>query len=203
MTRARLARLANGAARPARRFYSEGSQTISSELRRPGRRRRAMSDDSRTTPPRTTSASACVQSPPSRRRKSAERPFHKDVVHNLTKVTHDRPPLAPDLESFQRHSKRGTIGVEDVLLAARKNDTTKALIAEHVDELAASKHSADEATLRPPLTRTRPTIRRRKSQTQHSSSSCSLNLEPPAAIRRTLSRWAPRGAAWHAARRGP
>ena len=71
----------------------------------------------------------------------AERPFHKDVVHNLTKVTHDwiTRSLAPDLESFQRHSKRGTIGVEDVLLAARKNDTTKALIAEHVDELAASK----------------------------------------------------------------
>ena len=70
-----------------------------------------------------------------------ERPFHKDVVHNLTKVTHDwiTRSLAPDLESFQRHSKRGTIGVEDVLLAARKNDTTKALIAEHVDELAASK----------------------------------------------------------------
>ena len=59
----------------------------------------------------------------------------------LTAATHDwiTRSLAPDLESFQRHSKRGTIGVEDVLLAARKNATTKALIAEHVDEIAASK----------------------------------------------------------------
>ena len=71
----------------------------------------------------------------------AERPFAKEVVKELTKVTHDwiTRSLAPDLESFQRHSKRGTIGVEDVQLAARKNPVTKALIAEHVDELAASK----------------------------------------------------------------
>ena len=71
----------------------------------------------------------------------AERPFHKDVVHNLTKVTHDwiTRSLAPDLESFQRHSKRGTIGVEDVQLAARKNPVTKSLIADHVDDIAASK----------------------------------------------------------------
>ena len=93
------------------------------------------------TPRRTTFASAFAQSPPSRRHRKTRSGLHKDVVHNLTKVTHDwiTRSLAPDLESFQRHSKRGTIGVEDVLLAARKNDTTKVLIAEHVDELAASK----------------------------------------------------------------
>ena len=71
----------------------------------------------------------------------AERPFATAVVHQLTAITHDwiTRALAPDLEAFQRHSKRGTIGVEDVQLAARKNETTKAMLGEFVEELAAAK----------------------------------------------------------------
>ena len=47
--------------------------------------------------------------------------------------------LAPDLEAFMRHSKRNTIGVEDVQLAARKNPRTKAIIAKEVQRLKALK----------------------------------------------------------------
>mmetsp|Transcript_7476 Transcript_7476/g.14956 ORF Transcript_7476/g.14956 Transcript_7476/m.14956 type:complete len:134 (+) Transcript_7476:1-402(+) len=43
--------------------------------------------------------------------------------------------LAPDLEAFMRHSKRSTIGVEDVQLAARKNARTKALIIDEANRL--------------------------------------------------------------------
>ena len=43
--------------------------------------------------------------------------------------------LAPDLEAFMRHSKRSTIGVEDVQLAARKNARTKALIIDEAERI--------------------------------------------------------------------
>ena len=36
--------------------------------------------------------------------------------------------LAPDLEAFARHAKRSKIGVDDVLLASRKNEVTHALM---------------------------------------------------------------------------
>ena len=38
-----------------------------------------------------------------------------------------------------RHSKRNTIGAEDVQLAARKNPRTKAIIAEEIQRLKALK----------------------------------------------------------------
>ena len=43
--------------------------------------------------------------------------------------------LAPDLEAFQRHSKRSQIGPEDVLLAGRKNETTHQLLVNEAERL--------------------------------------------------------------------
>jgi len=56
--------------------------------------------------------------------------------------------LAPDLEAFMRHSKRSTIGVEDVQLAARKNVRTKALINEECQQLKAVKQKTKETKAR-------------------------------------------------------
>lgn len=53
--------------------------------------------------------------------------------------------LAPDLEAFQKHSKRSVIAADDVLLAARKNEATHALLCEEADRLrdsAAAKKNA-------------------------------------------------------------
>lgn len=47
--------------------------------------------------------------------------------------------LAPDLEAFARHGNRATIGVADVLLAARKNDTTHMLIEREADRIRPEK----------------------------------------------------------------
>ena len=55
--------------------------------------------------------------------------------------------LAPDLEAFMRHSKRSTIGVEDVQLSARKNARTKAFIDEEARRLRSRKTETGE-TLR-------------------------------------------------------
>ena len=66
-------------------------------------------------------------------------PLSEEVVKELTALVWDwtTTALAPDLEAFMRHSKRNTIGVEDVQLAARKNPRTKAIIAEEVQRLKA------------------------------------------------------------------
>ena len=53
--------------------------------------------------------------------------------------------LAPDLQAFMRHSKRSTIGVEDVQLAARKNERTKKLIDEEAQRLKDNKLALREA----------------------------------------------------------
>ena len=65
----------------------------------------------------------------------------KDAAHAMVDLVWDwtTTALAPDLEAFMRHSKRNTIGVEDVQLAARKNPRTKAIIAEEVQRLKALK----------------------------------------------------------------
>ena len=65
----------------------------------------------------------------------------KDAAHAVVDLVWDwtTTALAPDLEAFMRHSKRNTIGVEDVQLAARKNPRTKAIIAEEVQRLKALK----------------------------------------------------------------
>lgn len=47
--------------------------------------------------------------------------------------------LAPDLEAFARHGNRATIGVSDVVLAARKNDTTHMLIEREAERLRPEK----------------------------------------------------------------
>jgi hypothetical protein len=36
--------------------------------------------------------------------------------------------LAVDLEHFMKHAKRSTVAIEDVMLAARKNEQTRKLI---------------------------------------------------------------------------
>ena len=56
--------------------------------------------------------------------------------------------LAPDLEAFMRHSKRSTIGVEDVQLTARKNARTKAFIDEEARRLKEVRQAAREAKAR-------------------------------------------------------
>ena len=63
-----------------------------------------------------------------------ERPSQLPVTpafaQHLTELSHSwvTTALAPDLEAFMRHSKRSTVGPEDVVLAARKNDTTRKLV---------------------------------------------------------------------------
>ena len=61
----------------------------------------------------------------------------KDAVHAMVDLVWDwtTTALAPDLEAFMRHSKRNTIGAEDVQLAARKNARTKAIIADEAQRL--------------------------------------------------------------------
>ncbi len=56
--------------------------------------------------------------------------------------------LAPDLEAFMRHSKRSTIGVEDVQLAARKNARTSALINEECQRLKDIKQATRDTKAR-------------------------------------------------------
>ena len=65
----------------------------------------------------------------------------KDAAHAVVDLVWDwtTTALAPDLEAFMRHSKRNTIGAEDVQLAARKNPRTKAIIAEEIQRLKALK----------------------------------------------------------------
>ena len=57
-------------------------------------------------------------------------PASKSFVQQLTEVAWSwtTTALAPDLESFARHAKRSKVGAEDVLLAARKNEGTHALL---------------------------------------------------------------------------
>ena len=72
---------------------------------------------------------------------SAGPALSKDAAHAVVDLVWDwtTTALAPDLEAFMRHSKRNTIGAEDVQLAARKNPRTKAIIAEEVQRLKALK----------------------------------------------------------------
>ena len=61
-------------------------------------------------------------------------------AQNLSEVawTWTTTALAPDLEAFARHAKRTKVGVEDVLLAARKNETTHALMEREAAKLRSS-----------------------------------------------------------------
>lgn len=52
--------------------------------------------------------------------------------------------LAPDLEAFARHAKRARIGVEDVLLAARKNEATAQLMEREAAKLRSVKRKAGD-----------------------------------------------------------
>jgi centromere protein S len=52
--------------------------------------------------------------------------------------------LAPDLEAFARHGKRAKIGVEDVLLAARKNEATLELMEREAAKLRSVKRKVGE-----------------------------------------------------------
>jgi histone H3/H4 len=64
-------------------------------------------------------------------------PASSVFVQQLTEVAWawTTTALAPDLESFARHSKRANVGVEDVLLAARKNDVTHSLIEREMSKV--------------------------------------------------------------------
>ena len=78
---------------------------------------------------------------------AARPPASTSFAAQLTEVawTWTTTALAPDLESFARHAKRTKIGVEDVMLAARKNDVTHALIEREAARLrSANKRKASE-----------------------------------------------------------
>lgn len=69
-------------------------------------------------------------------------PVTPDFARHLSSLAYSwtTEALSPDLEAFARHSKRATVGIEDVALAARKNAGTRALIeAEAVRQKAAAK----------------------------------------------------------------
>ena len=53
--------------------------------------------------------------------------------------------LAPELEAFARHAKRAKISAEDVVLAARKNDTTHALVEREAARLRSVRHKPGES----------------------------------------------------------
>lgn len=76
-------------------------------------------------------------------------PLSKEVMWQITELVFDwtSTALAPDLEAFMRHSKRNTIGVEDVQLAARKNPCTRQLIDGEASRLKEQKQAAREAKL--------------------------------------------------------
>ena len=52
--------------------------------------------------------------------------------------------LAPDLEAFARHAKRKSIDPQDVLLAARKNEVTHALVEREADRLRSVRRKVGE-----------------------------------------------------------
>ena len=54
--------------------------------------------------------------------------------------------LAPDLEAFARHAKRAKVGVEDVLLAARKNEVSHALVEREGQKLRSLRNKADDGS---------------------------------------------------------
>ena len=58
-------------------------------------------------------------------------PVSREFAHALTDLTESwvTQALAPDLEHFAHHARRSIVGTEDVLLAARKNDRTRSLLA--------------------------------------------------------------------------
>ena len=57
-------------------------------------------------------------------------PVSAGFAAHLTEVswTWTTTALAPDLEAFARHAKRQKVGPDDVVLAARKNETTHSLL---------------------------------------------------------------------------
>ena len=56
--------------------------------------------------------------------------------------------LAPDLEAFARHAKRAKISVEDVLLAARKNEATAQLMEREAAKLRSVKRKVGDGDKR-------------------------------------------------------
>lgn len=73
-------------------------------------------------------------------------PASNGFVAALTQVTWDwtTKALAPDLESFARHSKRAQVGPEDVLLAARKNETTRSMVAREFERIRPVKRQREQ-----------------------------------------------------------
>ena len=64
-------------------------------------------------------------------------PITKAFAQQLTETawTWATTALAPDLERFARHAKRSKVAPEDVLLAARKNEVTYALVDREAQRL--------------------------------------------------------------------
>lgn len=77
---------------------------------------------------------------------AARPPPSASFAAQLTEVawTWTTTALAPDLEAFARHAKRSKIGVEDVLLAARKNDVTHALVEREATRMRSVRRKVGE-----------------------------------------------------------
>ena len=72
-------------------------------------------------------------------------PVSAAFVEQLTEVVWSwtTTALAPDLEAFARHAKRAKVTPEDVVLAARKNDTTAALLQREAAKQRAVKRKVE------------------------------------------------------------
>ena len=68
-------------------------------------------------------------------------PLSTTFAQNLTEVswTWVTTALAPDLEAFARHSNRAQVGPADVVLAARKNEVTHAIMEQEAGRLRSVK----------------------------------------------------------------
>ena len=77
---------------------------------------------------------------------AASLPASAGFAAALTEVawTWTTQALAPDLEAFAQHAKRAKIGVEDVVLAARKNETTKALVEREAANMRSVRRKTGE-----------------------------------------------------------
>ena len=71
-------------------------------------------------------------------------PLTKAFAQQLAEVSWSwtTTALAPDLERFAKHAKRSKIAPEDVLLAARKNEVTYALIDREAQKLRSAAADA-------------------------------------------------------------